>query len=516
MLGHRKLEAGDYVAILKRRRWVIAIPAIILPVLAVAVSFFIPSKYTSQTLVLIEEPKVPDAIVKPVISSDLDSRLASMKEQILSRSHVQPIVERYNLYGTQHMNMDDRVELARKAIEIKPIRSETGHGGLPGFFVSFTASDARTAQLVCGEITSLFTNENLHQRETAAENTTDFLKTQLADAKRNLDDQDAKLAAFQSAHPGALPSDEGTNVNMLASLNTQLEASTQALNRLEQDKSYEESLLSQQAPQLTTGGGTIAVPTAETIALQNQLNQLQTQETDLLSHYTADYPDVIAVRRKIADTRKALRESAAHPGSANAPVLPANSQQAASIAQLRAQIHANEVGIQNKRNEQARIQAQIAAYQGRISGTPEVEEQFKDLTRDYDTAQKFYDDLLAKMNQSKMATDLELRQQGEQFRVMDEPNLPDAPSFPNRQLFALGGFAFGLLFGLGISAFLEYRDTALRSERDVWAFTRLPTLAILPFSVEIANDKTNSTRLARLKQLFGSETPTDTLADSGS
>src|SRR5580692_5403127 len=162
MLGHRTLTPEDYATILKRRWWMIAAPAILLPLMAFGITFFVPPEYISQTLVLVEQQKVPDEYVKPVVSEDLTARLASMKEQILSRARLTPIIERFNLFGTGKTSMDDRIDLTRKNIDIKPIHSEMARtGGLPGFFISFKGSDARTAQLVTGEITSLFVNENL-------------------------------------------------------------------------------------------------------------------------------------------------------------------------------------------------------------------------------------------------------------------------------------------------------------------------------------------------------------------
>src|SRR5487761_1506133 len=198
MLGHRTLTPEDYVAILKRRGWMIAIPLVILPIIAFGITFLVQPQYVSQTLVLIEQQKVPDNYVKPVVSEDLSGRLATMQEQILSRSRIQPIIERFNLYANTKMVMDDRIAKVRKMITIKPIHSDIEHtGGLPGFYISYQANDARTAQLVCGEITSLFVSTNLHAQQQSAEDTTDFLKGQLDDAKRNLDEQDAKLAEFQ-------------------------------------------------------------------------------------------------------------------------------------------------------------------------------------------------------------------------------------------------------------------------------------------------------------------------------
>ncbi|HEX2918465.1 MAG TPA: GNVR domain-containing protein, partial [Edaphobacter sp.] len=126
---------------------------------------------------------------------------------------------------------------------------------------------------------------------------------------------------------------------------------------------------------------------------------------------------------------------------------------------------------------------QIRTYQDRISSSPMVLEEYKNITRDYQTAQAFYDDLLKKMNESKMATDLERRQQGEQFSVMDQPNLPDSPTFPKRGVFIGAGFVAGLILGTILVAWREYRDTVMRSERDVWAFTKLPTLGVIAFSM---------------------------------
>ncbi len=488
MLGHRPLQIEDYYGILKRRGWIVLIPAILLPLIAFACSFLIAPQYLSQTLVLVESQKVPDNYVKPVISSDLDSRLASMKEQILSRSRIQPIIERYNLYGNSQMTMDDRIDLARKSITIKPITSEVTHtGGLPGFFISFQAGDPHIAQLVCGEITSLFLGENLRSREASAQGTTDFLQSQLSDAKRNLDEQDAKLAAFQRQYIGRLPGEEAPNVDMLTSLNTQLEAATQSLARMEQDKAYEEAMLAQQSQSYSSGtsqsGATQSLANPDQ---QAQLQSLLSQQAELTAHYTDDYPDVITVKRKITDLRRQMAKNASATPSA-IPGAPSRFDSAA-VQQLRAQIHSADVGIQAKRQEQAKIQSNISMYQNRIQSSPLVEEQYKQITRDNQTAQAFYDDLLGKMNQSKMATDLEKREQGEQFHVMDEPNLPDAPFSPKRPVFALGGFVGGLALGLLIIAGLEYKDTSLRTETDVWVFTHLPTLATIAQNEQFSSE----------------------------
>jgi polysaccharide chain length determinant protein (PEP-CTERM system associated) len=481
MLGHRALTLQDYTTILKRRWWIIAIPAIIFPIVGFGITYLVQPEYVSQTLVLVEQQKVPESYVKAVVTEDLSERLATMKEQILSRSRLQPIIERFNLFANGKMSMDDRIDMTRKNIGIAPIQSEIARtNGLPGFFISFKASDARTAQLVCGEIQSLFVSENLSDRAASAAGTTDFLKGQLADAKAKLDEQDARLAKFQQTYMGKLPGAETSNINMLTTLNTQLDASTQALSRMEQDKTYAESILAMQIQnqgiQTPEHGG--VAPQAQQIELQ----ELLAQEADLTSRYTEDYPDVVSVRRKIAELRQKMAAAPA-PAVAASPSTPKPTD-SPGIQQLRLQIRAMEQNIAQKKRDQAAIQAQMHLYQERVASSPAVEEEYKSITRDNQTAQAFYDDLLNKMNQSKMATDLERRQQGEQFRVMDEPNLPESPSFPRRQVFVGGGLAAGLGLGLLIVALLVYLDTAVRTERDIWAFTKLPTLGVIGFNGE--------------------------------
>lgn len=479
MLGHRTLTLQDYSAILKRRWWIVAIPAIIFPIVGFGITYLVQPQYISQTLVLVEQQRVPESYVKSVVTEDLNGRLATMREQILSRSRLQPIIERFNLFANSKASMDDRIDMMRRNIGITPIQSDIARtSGLPGFYISFKASDPRTAQLVCGEIQSLFVNENTSERALAAAGTTDFLKGQLADAKAKLDEQDARLAKFQQTYIGKLPGAEQSNINMLTTLNTQLDATTQAISRMEQNKTYAESLMSiqmQNQPQTPEHGG--LGPQAQ----QAELQQLLAQEADLTARYTDDYPDVVSARRKIAELRAKIAATPP-PSTTTAATTPAKTSDPVSLQQFRLQLVAMDQEIARKKKDQAAIQSQLHLYQERVASSPEVEEEYKAITRDNQTAQAFYDDLLNKMNQSKMATDLEKRQQGEQFRVMDEPNLPEAPSSPKRSVFVGGGLGMGLALGLLIVALLEYMDTAVRSERDIWAFTKLPTLGVIAFN----------------------------------
>jgi len=479
MLGHRELTMEDYTGILKRRFWLILTSTLLLLGISVGISYILPPQYVSQTLVLIEQQKVPENYVKPIVDEDLSARLASMKEQILSRSRIQPIIERFDLYGGNKATMDDRIDMTRKAIGINPIRSEQAHG-MPGFFISFKAKDARTAQQVCGEITSLFVSANLNAREESAVGTTDFLAQQVEEAKRELDDQDAKLADFQSKNLGRLPGQEASNSNTLQALTTQLDAATQAISRLQQEDTFIEAMIAQQTQ---NSAHTDPATGTSLEALKAQLKEAAAQEKELETHYTSDHPDVVAIRRRVASLRAEIARDSAEPAKADSAQKSPDSPQ---LQQLKAQLRAVRQSMASAKAGQARIEQQVRAYEAKIEASPMIEQDYKMVTRDHETALQFYNTLLAKKNESSMATALEHRQQGEQFRVMDAPNLPDSPTFPNRRIFAGGGFLAGLFLGLMITALLEYRDTSLRNERDVWAFTKLPTLAVISIVDDLA------------------------------
>jgi capsular polysaccharide biosynthesis protein len=208
--------------------------------------------------------------------------------------------------------------------------------------------------------------------------------------------------------------------------------------------------------------------------------------------YTDDYPDVIKAKNDVARLEKRVTE--ANDTTKPVPDVPKSSKSApepAQITQWRTQIHTAEAGIAEKTREQEQIKSQIAMYQGRVQGSPAVEQQYKELVRGYQTAQDSYNDLLKKRSESAMSGELSKESQTEQFTVLDPANLPDSPSFPNRPLFALGGLAGGLVVGLGLTFLREMQDTSLRTERDVEVGLRLPVLAMLPAIDPIANRKPN-------------------------
>ena len=487
----RELTPADYIAMLRRRWVLILILTIVGPPLAYGTAKLLPAKYKSQTLVLIQPPTVSEKIVEPLNTIDVNERLASMKQQILSRTRLEPIVRQFGLYpkDINHVSMDILVGRLQDAVEVTPVEpmAETQTHNLPGFFVNVTFNDPRLAQQICNAVTSMFIEENLRLSQTNSEITTNFLSQQLDDAKKNLDDQDSKLAAFKSRYLNSLPDEEQTNLNLLTGLTSQLDAATQALARAQQDKSFAESLLTQQVGAWQASeNGTGASPDT----LEQQLALLETQLTTLEAKYTDDYPDVIKTKSDIALLQKKVAENASQKTPADPDKVKTGLAEPVQITQLRAQVHSYEQVIAEKSKEQETIKGQIKVYEDRVQSSPVVEEQYKELTRGYQTALDSYNDLLKKQSDARMAQDLGRDQAGEQFRVLDPANLPMKPSFPNPPLFALGGAGGGLGLGLGLAFFLEMRDSSLRSERDVEFALRLPVLAVVPNIVPISSKRT--------------------------
>src|SRR5437899_2369578 len=337
------------------------------------------------------------------------------------------------------------------AATVGPTPQGRNKTAVPGFNVTFTSSNPHRAQAVCAGLTNIMIKENLNDRASAAQNTTDFLGRQVEDAKRNLDELDSKLANFKKQYLGQLPGDEDNNLKILMGMNSQLDANTQTLNRAQQDKAYTESLLAQQLSAWKSSQTSTSPQ-----SLQQQLTTLQSQLITLQAHYTDDYPDVLKTKRDVAEIQKKLDEinaAAANPTSAANDK--ENLAEPPEIRQLRLQIHQYEQVISQATRDQQKLQEQIKVFQSRVALSPAVEEEYKQLTRDYDTAQKFYDDQLAKKKESETQAAMVREQQGEQMRVLNAADLPESPSFPNRLLFAGGGLAGGLALGLGLALWLE-------------------------------------------------------------
>jgi len=497
MSENRELTMDDYLAMLRRRLKVILIPALLAPLAGFMVSYVFPPKFTSQSTVLVEAQKVPDSYVQAVITSDFTQRIQTLSQQVLSPSRLRPVIQSLAL-----VKPDDEgklIEDIQHNMTVEPvITSMSGAPGMsgakkkkplgsgepaPGFNVNYTDSNASRAQKICNALTELIVDENLRSRAGIAQSTTDFLSRQVEDAKRAIDEQDAKLANFKKQYMGQLPGDADNNMRILMSLNSQLDATTQTLSRAQQDKAYTESMLAQQSAAWKSSQSNTNPQT-----LEQQLNQLQAQLMTLQARYTEDHPDVIKTKADIAEVQKKLKEVNAAAATATDSSEKASASEPPEIRQLRLQIHQYQSVIEQATLDQKRLQSQIGVYQSRTAMSPNVEEQYKLLTRDNDNAQAFYKDLLAKKSSAALGTSMENQQQGEQMHILVAAGLPDSPSFPNRPVFAAAGLGAGLALGVVIAIFLEFSDKSIRTEKDAAAIMDLPLLISVPWLGEDEDD----------------------------
>lgn len=483
----------DYWAIALRRRWWILLPLFLVWATAWGVSWLLPSTYQSDALILVEQQKVPDQYVVPNVTANLQDRLQSMSQQILSRTRLQATIDRFHLYSQPHglngmLKAGDPVEQMRDDIKIELVEAPGRPGELTAFKMRYSAGSPEIAREVNSELTTLFIDENLKAQAQLSENTTAFLENELADARANMAEQEAKVAAFKAKHLGELPSQLESNVQILSGLQAQLQNTQRTLDAAKQQELYLQSLQQQyQSVQASIGGGN-----GDSAGTSGQtLLELQLRLRDLQSRYTNQYPDIVGLKAKIARAEELKRqdesEMADDPtGSRKSnPVDLASIEQVehgspTSMMQIQSQLKANQMEILDDQRHQKELESQISAYQARLNLTPETEQELTNISRGYEESKSNYNSLLQKQMQSQLATSLEHRQQGEQFRIIDPPSLPDKPSAPNHVWFSLGGLVAGLLLGLGLVSVLELIDVRVRQEKDLEGIVPVRVLVSIP------------------------------------
>jgi len=485
---------ADYWAIAVRRRWWILLPLFVCWATVWGVGWLLPATYQSEALILVEQQKVPEQYVVPNVSVSLQERLQSMTQQILSRTRLQATIDRFHLYAkdaslASRLQSADPVEAMRKDIKIELVQPPGHPGELTAFKIEYSAGSPELAQEVNSTLTSLFIEENMKSQQQLSESTTAFLGNQLADARAKLEEQEAKVRAFKAQHLGELPSQLESNVQILSGLQAQLQGTQRAIDAAKQQKVYLESLLQQyETVQAGLSSGEATVSTPET--LDKQLQDLRQRLENARAVYTDNYPDVVALKDQVAKTEKlkkqiedeiattqetedAAKDSGTSAGEGEHHATP-------TMMQLQSQLKVNKLEIENLRQHEKELVAQIGAYQARLNLTPATEQALTDISRGYEESKTNYNSLLQKQNQSQLATSLTQRQQGEQFRVIDPPSFPIKPSAPNHLLVSLGGLAAGFGIGLGLTVLLELSDVRVRHERDLEGLVPARVLVGIP------------------------------------
>ncbi|HWZ43315.1 MAG TPA: Wzz/FepE/Etk N-terminal domain-containing protein [Candidatus Saccharimonadales bacterium] len=480
----RTLE--DYWAIMRRRRWFLILPLFLTWTMVLVGSRFIPPKYRSETVIIVEQQRGPEQYVLPNLVTDVQERLQSMTQQILSRTRLEGIIHQFGLYRQDRgpTNSEAAVERMRQDIKLDVIPSPGRPWELSAFKVAYSATNPELAQQVTNNLTSLFIAENLSSRQRSSENTTAFLESELQLARQNLDGQEQRLQAFKSRHLGELPEQLQNSVQTVSALQTRLQLAQEAVDESSWQESYLESVVAQSTG-LESGGG----PAVSLASVEGELTRLRAEYADLLSRYTVKHPDVLRVKEKILAAQKLEQRLSHEAESGTADVSRASAAGAGSLASSRTvplalptngPMRANRLKIEHREQEVKRLERQIEDYQRRLNVMPLREQELAAVTRDHDQARANYESLLAKKNQSEMAADLEKNRQGDLFRIIDPPNLPQKPYWPDRFKFSLLGLALGTLLAAGVTALAEIVDARIDRGEDVRSLLKLPVLAGIP------------------------------------
>jgi polysaccharide chain length determinant protein (PEP-CTERM system associated) len=462
---------------------VIILSFLVITVGTAIVAHFLPNKYQSDTLMLVVPQRVPESYVRSTVTTKIEDRLNSISQQIMSRTRLERIIVDNNLYAKERETeiMQDIVEKMRKDIRIEVIKGDA-------FRISYTGEDPRTVMTVTERLASLFIEENVNERAQLAEGTNQFLQSQLDNARKRLADQEAKLEHYREQYTGQLPSQAESNLQVIQNTQLQIQSLLQSLNRDRDRRLIVQSMLADltgpDAPAVgsdPSGGGQGPTASAgeQLAAAQARLRSLEGQLTPL-------HPDIVNLRRSVAELQKRA-EAEAQGGSmspdASPALTPALAARRSRIKTLQIELESLDRQIAAQQAQERQLRATAAAYQGRLEMVPARETELAELTRDYTTLQEIYSDLLQKNEESKVAANLERRQIGEQFKLLDPASLPHKPISPNRPLIDLIGAACGLVFGLAIVGFQEYRDTSFKTEDDVVRHLSLPVLARIPLMV---------------------------------
>jgi polysaccharide chain length determinant protein (PEP-CTERM system associated) len=505
------MEMSDYLEILRRRKWYIVFSILLILFGASVYSVVAPEKYKSSTTILVIAQKVPEAYVRSTVSSEVDERLFTLRQQVMSRTRLLAVVEELGLYKEERKKLPPEgiVEMMRGSIDIQVAsardRSRRGRdSGEDAFTLTVTNENPQLAMMTASRLASYFIDENLKSREQQAVGTSEFLESQLQETKVRLEAQEEKVKQYKLKFMGELPQQMQANLQILSRLQDQLRTNADATRRAGDQKVFLEaqigmlgaqsSALRAQAPG-SSGSEAPAASNDTAFLIADELAEKKSQLAALSSKFTEQYPEMRRLKGEITELEKQLAEANRNEKGAGTSAGTARrrpvSRGAASEAtpgarereellRIRAQYAAIDSEIASLRKERAGIERNIAELENRVEKSPRREQEMVSLTRDYENLKLSYDDLLKKKLDADVSQNLEKRQKGEQFQILDPANLPREPFTPDRpRIFGIA-FAAALLVGFGGAIGFEILNPTLRGKRDFQHFFQVPVLASIP------------------------------------
>src|ERR1051325_8546565 len=479
--------ADDSLAIrildILRRRRLLAF-ATFSAVLAATVSFaiYLPDIYQGQALVLIERP-VDENIVRAADSApgELESRLHIIKQEILSRDRALELINRFHLYPKLMRSgaVDDGLNQLRSDVEVNPSGPEQVSGKVKtvSFTVKYTGDSAKTAADVTNAIASFYVQQNDSMRSQSAMGTLQFMRQQLADAKGQLDRQDAAISQYTSRYTGELPQQVGINLATLERMNTQLRLNgEQQLRLIEQREKLMEGL--QDPTSIARAENPDATP--EMLERLKQIDKMKADLAQLQTKFTSKHPDVVRMQEQIADLEQQQKDDEAaltKKQQAAAAALAAKGQAAVDAQAPRRQtIESLDAQLGKLKDEEQVLRTTIASFETRLQGAPEREQEYALITRDRQVAKDLYDNMLKRYDEASLAASLETDRQGERFRVLEGALPPEGPTGPNRLRLILMGLLLAIAAAVAAVLTSEQFDVSFHGVDEVREFTSVPGL----------------------------------------
>jgi polysaccharide chain length determinant protein (PEP-CTERM system associated) len=500
--------------IVRRRRALAVLPFLFVLTAALSLAVFLPSLWTARSLVLVNRQAIPERFVAPSVQDDVDARLLTLSQQILTADRLTKIASQYGLY--QHArSADDLVYRMRKDINFElvdagdPTRKKESKSFV--FTIAYTASNPVVAANVANTLAALYSEENGRQREAQAATTSNFLDGQLREVRDKLQNQERLITAYKEKNLGELPEQKDVNLRTLERLQAQLQLASENNRRATERRQMLTDALGQidtSVSMNTPGGSGLSVTPADTAAAR--LNILRQELAMAQTKFSDKYPDVIQLKEQIRAMEQKVEAEKKAAASAMPKAVAAQPKrnirdgrelrtppENAYVQTLMTQLDQSIVDAKTTAEQINNINAQIAVYQRRLENTPKREQELTILTRDYDTTRDLFKSLLAKRGEAGMASELEQKQQGETFRVIEPARVPERPAGPNRFRLLLVGLALALAASGAAVILAEQVDTSFRRLDEVRSHLPVPVLSAIP-RITTEQDRLRSLRHRRL------------------
>ena len=471
-----------YVGLMLRRRWFIIIPFCIAMIAGIYLAVTLPRKYQAETLIFVEPQRVPDNYVQSIVSGDLDARIHNLVHMIKSRTNLTNIIERFRLFSEpefENLFLEDKIETMRKRTSVDLIRDKDRRTPSNMFTLSFQGEDPEKVMNVVNAMAALVIDQNLKVRESRAVGTTEFLDDELSKMRKQLEGVEAALKEYRKNHMGELPEQLAGNISILDRLQQQLVEKQQSL-RDEKNRLISIENQIQITRQQANGGQVFLSDTRE----PGTLEELKQELAEYQARYTDRHPDVLRLKKRIKELESENVRSVAARGTETQLPAADRAGRRSSGTPMEADLIVQREGVKREiaaiKDETSELQAQVGFYQQRVENTPKREQELLSLKRDYENIQETYNSLLERKLEADIAVNMEKRQQGEQFRILDLARMPAKPISPNmKKLFLLCVMA-GLGLGGGLIFLSEFLDDCVRKPESVPARLGIPVLVAVP------------------------------------